>query len=113
MFIWCLLSDKMTTFSNISENGEWKTWDKWSPCSVTCGKGHMYRSRRCSYPNLPGDDISCNSNAMESRECTSNDCAGTYKKQNITVLCNQLVNVPIIKTPCHAYVTINGLFTLY
>jgi len=43
----------------------------------------MYRSRRCIYPNLPGDDISCNNDAMESRECTSNDCAGTYKKQKI------------------------------
>ena len=85
MFIWSLLSDKMTTFSNISENGEWEPWKQWSSCSVTCGKGHMYRSRRCNYPNLPGVDSSCNSKAMELRECTSNDCAGTYKNKRFII----------------------------
>ena len=74
-------------------NGKWGRWKKWSLCSVTCGKGHMQRSRLCIYPDLGHEDIPCKSNVMETKACTLNECRGTYKERNITLFYNPFVNI--------------------
>ncbi|CAL8292204.1 unnamed protein product [Lota lota] len=43
--------------------GGWLPWSPWSPCSVSCGGGEQYRTRRCASPpcsGLPRQSKTCN-----------------------------------------------------
>jgi len=43
----------------------WSTWQSWSPCSTTCGKGVKSRKRLCIGSNNGG----CSGPEMEKVEC--------------------------------------------
>ncbi|XP_073397500.1 properdin-like, partial [Dendrobates tinctorius] len=54
--------------------GGWSVWTSWSRCSVTCGKGHIKRSRKCNNP-APFCGGTCTGKSSEEKQCDTNqDC---------------------------------------
>ncbi|XP_014674902.1 PREDICTED: SCO-spondin-like [Priapulus caudatus] len=51
--------------------GTWREWESWSPCTVSCGRGHRHRSRGC---NGAGDGIQCPGETYESQPCRKRAC---------------------------------------
>ena len=63
---------KQVQFCNVKPcpvNGEWSTWLKWQPCSVTCGEGVQTRYRKCDL-KVPKHGGTCPGLASESKACT-------------------------------------------
>uniref|UniRef100_A0A7M5V4H0 VWFA domain-containing protein n=1 Tax=Clytia hemisphaerica TaxID=252671 RepID=A0A7M5V4H0_9CNID len=50
-------------------HGQWSSWSDYSKCSVTCGKGSYYRTRKCLNQKYGGDY--CKGNDKEYEECYS------------------------------------------
>lgn len=48
----------------------WSSWNQWSACSASCGKGQRQRSRTCS-------GGSCEGSAVENKDCFA-DVGGKY-----------------------------------
>ena len=49
--------------TNISDEGEWTSWEDWSSCTVACGAGTQFRSRGYS-GGLP-----CSGNSSQTANC--------------------------------------------
>ena len=62
--------------TTISVDGAWSTWEEWSPCSKTCGKGDKTRIRECNNPAPLFGGKSCDGNATEAAMCKDADCPG-------------------------------------
>ncbi|XP_061173323.1 SCO-spondin-like [Saccostrea echinata] len=57
----------------IDVNGGWSHW-YWSPCSATCGKGIITRTRTCTHPS-PGDNGAyCVGPSLQTYECSGQHC---------------------------------------
>ncbi|KAK3592034.1 hypothetical protein CHS0354_019289 [Potamilus streckersoni] len=64
-------TESCNTFS-CPVDGDWKQWEEWGECSVTCGKGVQTRTRECITPLYGGAD--CSGPAEESRNCNDFPC---------------------------------------
>merc|ERR1712086_64958 len=52
---------------------KWDDWEDWSPCSVTCGRGHHLRSRAVSIPAMNGG-ADCGIHSDQSEHCNLIPC---------------------------------------
>jgi len=52
---------------------KWDAWEDWSPCSVTCGRGHHLRSRAVSIPAMNGG-TDCGIHSHQSQHCNLVPC---------------------------------------
>ena len=55
-------------------NGGFTDWGAYSPCSVTCGKGTMKRTRSCSNPPPSNGGKPCEGSTSETVECEKGAC---------------------------------------
>ena len=56
-------------------SGGWSGWERWSPCSVTCGGGGTQtRARRCDSPQPSGGGRACRGEREQTRPCEGEDC---------------------------------------
>ena len=57
-------------------NGEnWTGWGSWGRCSVFCGLGIQWRTRKCTYTGL-GSIRGCDGPSKQNRTCTMGGCPG-------------------------------------
>jgi len=66
---------------NPKVDGKWSEWEKWSPCSATCGYGERYRERFCSNPEPENGGQTCEGEAREYEECNHGKCETTCDKE--------------------------------
>lgn len=57
-------------------NGKWLPWSEWSPCSVTCGKGHRKRHRKCRITKRNGRN--CKGENMQIEKCFVKSCSNSF-----------------------------------
>ncbi|XP_058491292.1 hemicentin-1 [Solea solea] len=57
-------------------NGGYSTWQEWSPCSSTCGRGFQERTRLCDNPEPANGGRSCSGSSIDSRKCQTGLCPG-------------------------------------
>ncbi|KAJ7382182.1 hypothetical protein OS493_036615 [Desmophyllum pertusum] len=55
-------------------DGGYTAWSEYSPCSVTCGKGTMSRTRSCTNPPPSNGGKPCAEPASETAECDKGAC---------------------------------------
>ncbi|KAL3848173.1 hypothetical protein ACJMK2_019047, partial [Sinanodonta woodiana] len=75
--------------------GGWGEWGSWTSCSRTCGRGIMYRQRKCDNPK-PKFSPECKENGHEydAVACNTNPCANDssgLKGQRASETCVHLV----------------------
>ncbi|KAJ8305885.1 hypothetical protein KUTeg_016430 [Tegillarca granosa] len=58
--------------SSCPVDGEWLTWQSWSPCDVSCGSGTRYRERNCDGPFDGGRE--CFGSSREATTCMPRKC---------------------------------------
>ena len=65
-------------------NGGYSPWSKWTKCSVTCGNGHEYRSRKCNKPTPQngGADCSLMGDPTDIKACVMEPCPTERKYKN-------------------------------
>ena len=63
-------------------DGKWSSWSKYGGCSVTCGGGSQYRSRKCNKPAPENGGKPCVGASQQSRRCNSQRC-----QSNMTLFC--------------------------
>ena len=54
-------------YPNISVNGEWSTWDEWSPCDIETTK--KYRFRACKDPHPAHGGEYCRGTHYDEVDC--------------------------------------------
>ena len=52
---------------NVSVNGEWSTWDEWSPCDI--GTTKKYRFRACKDPHPAHGGEYCRGTHYDEVDC--------------------------------------------
>ncbi|EDV28329.1 uncharacterized protein TRIADDRAFT_53875 [Trichoplax adhaerens] len=57
-----------------SNDGQWSSWQPWTPCSSTCGTGIRTRNRTCDNPVPTDGGQPCHGNSIETVVCTLNPC---------------------------------------
>ena len=57
-------------------SGEWSDWEDWSTCSLTCGNGTRYRTRRCDDPEPTNGGMECVGNNIQEEICNEEPCPG-------------------------------------
>ena len=81
---WPTLSIKMCAqyqvvilcYCTYAVDGSWGPW-KLGPCSVTCGKGTLVRTRKCDNPAPANGGKGCVGNSTEVQPCEERCCSGT------------------------------------
>nr|CAB3266939.1 thrombospondin A precursor [Phallusia mammillata] len=58
----------------VRRDGGWSPWTKWSPCSVTCGKGRTTKIRSCNSPLPQLDGAQCVGPDRKTRDCKMSPC---------------------------------------
>ncbi|XP_038571298.1 hemicentin-1 isoform X2 [Micropterus salmoides] len=54
--------------------GNWGSWQPWSPCSETCGKGMQSRIRLCNNPPPAFDGPQCEGSDTQTQVCKETPC---------------------------------------
>ena len=54
-------------YPNVSVNGEWSTWDEWSPCDIDTTK--KYRFRACKDPHPAHGGEYCRGTHYDEVDC--------------------------------------------
>ena len=62
-------------------HGGYSAWSEYGPCSVTCGKGTMTRTRTCTNPPPSNGGNPCAGPASETVECDKGVCPGKEPKE--------------------------------
>ena len=57
-------------------DGGWTSWTDSTKCSVTCGKGSIFRLRSCTNPAPQHGGKNCQGVPFERQECQNNQCPG-------------------------------------
>jgi hypothetical protein len=59
-------------------NGGYSSWQPWSTCSVSCGRGSMVRSRLCNNPSPLNGGMKCEilGPSIEYQQCDMDPCVG-------------------------------------
>ena len=55
-------------------DGSWGSWTDWSSCSVTCGGGYQFRTRRCDDPPPLNGGAECPGSDEEIQSCNTVNC---------------------------------------
>lgn len=69
-----------TKFVTDRRHCEWSEWSHWSVCSVSCGGGNIFRSRKVLQQAVNGGDP-CGIKADESKSCNTDSCHGDHAKK--------------------------------
>lgn len=64
-----------TKFVTERRDCKWSTWSQWSVCSVSCGGGMFFRSRKVLQRAVNGGNA-CGIEADESKSCAEESCHG-------------------------------------
>ncbi|XP_076096294.1 A disintegrin and metalloproteinase with thrombospondin motifs 16-like [Mytilus galloprovincialis] len=81
--------------------GGWSSWESWTTCSRTCGRGLVYRRRRCDDPT-PKNSANCIGNEYEAEGCNLTPCTGDSNKNSNLIIqrasetCQRLIDNNII-----------------
>ena len=72
-------SHSVMSLSDISHlcppvDGSWGSWTDWSSCSVTCGGGYQFRTRRCDDPPPLNGGAECPGSDEEIQSCNTENC---------------------------------------
>ncbi|KAK3105311.1 hypothetical protein FSP39_022254 [Pinctada imbricata] len=68
-------SESTTCQTNLCPvNGHWSNWGSWAKCSVTCGGGHRYQYRSCTYPAPAHGGSTCSGSRYRSSSCATTHC---------------------------------------
>nr|XP_026500838.1 uncharacterized protein LOC113404217 [Vanessa tameamea] len=68
-----------------SVNGEWGEWMPWSTCGAQCGKGFMWRIRRCDTPPPSVSHLVCLGTPLQNKECEGDQCAIDEQRSEVSV----------------------------
>ncbi|XP_066924399.1 thrombospondin-2-like [Clytia hemisphaerica] len=75
LVVLCLAAVNSTKIEKcIRQNGGYSDWLKWSPCSVSCGKGTRSRHRYCDNPIPMYGGDKCQGDDKETEECDMGPC---------------------------------------
>lgn len=81
--------------------GGWSSWELWSTCSRTCGRGLIYRRRRCDNPT-PKNSATCVGNEYEAEGCSLTPCVSDSSADSNLIIqrasetCQRLIDNNII-----------------
>ena len=78
-----LLAPNHVLFLSLSVDGGWGVWSEWSACSVTCGTGYTFRSRKCDNPTPIGGGMPCRGSSYRFEFCRGAQCPmrGTVRSE--------------------------------
>ncbi|XP_035824121.1 netrin receptor UNC5B-b [Aplysia californica] len=62
-------AEDITVARRNCQNGGWSSWNEWTECSVTCGKGKQRRSRTCTVPSPYNGGLPCEGEQQQSVTC--------------------------------------------
>ena len=68
---------KSVIFSYLVD-GQWSQWGMYGKCSVTCGGGFKYRSRKCDNPAPASGGKNCQGPSFQSVVCETQACPGKF-----------------------------------
>ena len=57
-------------------DGSWSNWGSWGSCSVTCGAGRKFRSRKCDNPEPVNGGKECMGSNQFLVACDQGTCPG-------------------------------------
>ncbi|XP_063436524.1 coadhesin-like [Mytilus trossulus] len=71
-------------------NGNWESWQNWTPCSASCDSGFKTRKRLCNNPVPSSSDSYCNGESFEVLKCNTARCRvdGKWGSWNIWSVCD-------------------------
>ncbi|XP_066590228.1 uncharacterized protein [Prorops nasuta] len=55
-------------------SGGWSSWEDWSSCSASCGKGEKYRKRVCDNPKPSHPELNCDGISLQVERCIGINC---------------------------------------
>ncbi|KAL4226068.1 Hemicentin-1 [Mactra antiquata] len=65
---------KPCKMDNCPIDGEWGSWEAWKGCTVTCGVGVTYRTRKCDNPAPQYNGSSCVGDSRHFDKCFERNC---------------------------------------
>ncbi|XP_022105682.1 sushi, von Willebrand factor type A, EGF and pentraxin domain-containing protein 1-like isoform X2 [Acanthaster planci] len=72
-------------------DGQWSTWQAWSECSKTCGRGSQLRLRFCDNPEPQNGGAPCQGAGYQAEQCNTERCP----------------TCPVLRSPLRGFIACN------